>query len=246
MKNEIYERDYRRAATDKSGDTASSLPEILDYSVKSGLFKAYQEAWSQIPRYIVQENKIIYEDLLSRLDAYAERLQGKIKGVVDYEQWQAHITVELPHFEACNPEEFSLLSDIVSKAANVTFQASGNGGIELRVRFHYFEELEDTGNILNECIMKDKKLVEMLMDSYKQRRAVVLSSPKLRARLEDIGSKMGMTAEEVYDWITENSGSEPDPYLNILFNSYTDGESKEENKDENKDENKEENKEPEP
>ena len=65
MENEIFERDYR--ITEKSKNTSSKKPNIINYAAESGFFKAYNDAMLKIPKYIVQEDKEAYEDLLFRL-----------------------------------------------------------------------------------------------------------------------------------------------------------------------------------
>lgn len=53
MKNEIFERDYR--ITEKSKNTSSKKPNIINYAAESGFFKAYNDAMLKIPKYIVKE-----------------------------------------------------------------------------------------------------------------------------------------------------------------------------------------------
>lgn len=227
MKNEIFERDYRRKATDKDIETASNKQDIWDYAVKSGFFKAYDNAMKKIPKYIVQEDKEAYEDLLFRLDIYAKRKHGKIKGIVDYDKYESHIIVDLPHFEACCPDEFALLSDMATKTHNVTFKASEDGGIRLSIRINYFNEIENTENVLTDCIMNDEKLVEMLAEEHEKEKEQILSDPELSKYIEEQSKGMGMTAEEFYDWFEEIYYSNPKKVMEILFNQLSDKEDSE-------------------
>lgn len=160
MENEIFERDYR--GTENNETLSPSKQKIWDYAIESGFFKAYDDAMRKKPKYIVQEDKEAYEYLLFRLDIYAKRKYGKIKGIVDYDKYEAHIIVDLPHFEACQPDDFALLSYMAAKTHNMTFTASEDGGIRLSIRINYFDEIENTENVLTDCIMNDKKLIEML------------------------------------------------------------------------------------
>lgn len=170
----------------------------------------------RIPKYIVEEDREAYENLLPQLDAYAKKLHGKIKGVVDYIDWVSHITVEIPHFEVCTREDFALLSDIAAKADNVTFEADKHGGIRLRVRINYFDEIEDTDHVLGECIMPNDTLVEMLSEHLDSEKEMALSKPQIVNFLDRIGMEIGMSAEEVYDWIDKLYHSNPEVFLNIL------------------------------
>lgn len=218
MKNEIFERDYTRKPTDKKKILDSKEPNVFDIAAESGLFKAYNDAMNKIPKYIVQEDKKAYEDLLCRLDIYAKRLQGKIKGIVDYEKYDAHIIVELPHFEVCNSDEFALLSDIATKTHLVIFEASENGCIRLYIMINYFNEVEDTEHILDECIMNNKKLVEMLTEDCNSEKESLLSNSELAEFIAEKSAAKGMTPEEFCDWMYEVYSSDTDKVLKIVFN----------------------------
>ncbi len=220
MKNEIFEKDYR--ITEKNKDTSSNKSNMIDYAIENELFKAYNDAMKKIPKYIVQEDKEAYEDLLSRLDAYAKELHGKITGTVDYDDYDSYIIVELPYFEANTREEFALLSDIASKAHSVTFEPSKDGGIRLYIMINYFNEIGDTKNILTECIMNDEKLVKMLAEERDKEKAQLLSDPKLSEYLAKCGKDMGMTADEFYDWLEEFYNSNPEKVIQFLLDHLPD------------------------
>lgn len=222
MENIVFERDYRKKTTDKNIDTISEQTDIFDYAVESGFFKSYSDTMKKKPKYIVQKEKKAYENLLHRLDAYTKESQGKIKGVVDYEHYDAHIIVELPHFEFCTPEEFAMLSDIAANTHNVTFSASENGGIILYIMIGYFDEIEDTKDVLAECIIKDEKLVDMLTEQYTKEKQYVLSDPQLAEYLEKSGEEMGMTPEDVYDWFNEIYNSNSQKVTGIIFSHLKD------------------------
>lgn len=215
MENEIFERDYR--ITEKSKNTSSKKPNIIDYAAESGFFKAYNDAMLKIPKYIVKEDKEAYENLLFRLDMYANRLGGKIKGIVDYEKYNSHIIVELPHFEASDPEEYALLADIAAKTNIVIFEPSEDGGIRLYIMINYFNEIEDADHVLTDCIMNDEKLVEMLTEAREEEKEQILSNPELSEYIKEQSEGMGMTPEEFYDWFEEIYSSDPERINKILF-----------------------------
>lgn len=216
MKNEIFERDYTEKTTDKGTVKSSKELSIVNFAAESGVFKAYSDAMKRVPKYIVQKDREDYENLLPRLDAYAKKLHGKIRGVIDYDDWISHITVEIPHFEACTEEEFALLSDIAAKADNVTFEAGKHGGIRLRVRINYFDEIGNTDDVLGECIMQNDKLVEMLSEHHDAEKKTALSMPQVADFLDKLGTELGMTGEEVYDWIDKLYHSSPEIFLDML------------------------------
>ena len=203
MENEIFERDYR--GTENKETLSPNQQKIWEYAVESGIFKAYDEAKRKIPKYVVQEDKEAYEDLLFRLDIYAKRKHGKIKGIVDYDKYEAHIYVDLPFFEACTPEDLTLLSYMGVRTHNVTFQASENGGIRLSIRINYFDEIEDTKNVFTDCIMKDEKLVEMLMEEHEKEKEQILSDPELSEYTENENKIKDMSPDEFYGLLEDFS-----------------------------------------
>ena len=215
MKNKIFERDYR--IIEENEDESADQYRLRDYAVESGFFKAYNDAMLKIPKYIVQEDKEAYEDLLFRLDIYARRLGGKIKGIVDYEKYNSHIIVELPHFEAANTQEYALLSDIAAKTNIVTFEPSKDGGIRLYIMINYFNEIEDTKHVLTDCIMNDEKLVEMLEEEHEKEKEQVLSNPELSEYIEKFADAMGMTPEDFCDWFDDAYTSNPEKFMKIFF-----------------------------
>ena len=220
MENEIFERDYRE--TENKETMSPSQQKIWEYVVESGLFQAYDDAIRQMPKYIVKKDKDAYERLLSRLNIYARRKHGKIKGIVDYEKYESHIYVELPYFETCFAEDFDLLSEMATKTHNVTFTASEDGGIRLSIRINYFDEVENSKYVFTDCIMKDKKLVEMLMEEHRNEKERILSDPELSERLEKKGKEMGKTAEEYYDWVEEFFTSHPKDIMETILKEISD------------------------
>ena len=215
MENEIFERDYRTA--EENEDESADKYRIRDYAIESGFFEAYNNAMLKIPKYIVQKDKEAYEDLLFRLDIYAKRKCGKIKGIVDYEKYNSHIIVELPHFEAADAQEYALLSDIAAKTNIVIFEPSEDGGIRLYIMINYFNEIEDAGHVLTDCIMNDEKLVEMFEEEHEKEKERVLSNPEISEYIETCADELGMTPEDFYDWFDDVYTSNPEKFMKILF-----------------------------
>lgn len=140
MENEIYERDYRR--TPEEIEEMMKSEEDTVRIIPKDTFKAFEEAIARLPRYILPEGRAAYEELLPRLDAYAKTWHGTIRGIVDYEKWEAHISLELPHFQAFTSEGFALLADLAAKTSIVIFRPGKNGRIRLNIWFDYFRSQE--------------------------------------------------------------------------------------------------------
>ena len=164
MDTQIYERDYTTPKGEVSSDAQGSA-KLLDYSITSGVLKKMSEGFNQLPREINAEKQAAYERILSSLDSVAEILGGQIKGVVDYQNWEAHILAYLPFAEFSSLEELELLKDIAVNAQTVTFTATPDGGIRLSVLIAYFDVIGDVEDTLAEEIAHYPELVALLEQS---------------------------------------------------------------------------------
>lgn len=138
VKNEVYEKDYaeefqKRVSSSQGRDFLDTLQEI-------GFFKAYKEEMDKIPKRIVPKSKADYEYLLGECDAYVRQFGGRIRGVVDYENWQAVIEMYMEHFEFCDREALGLLKEMAERADNVTFSVVERG-MRVSVYIRYFDEV---------------------------------------------------------------------------------------------------------
>ena len=135
---QVYEKDYAeefllRARTSSGRDFLDTLQEI-------GFFKTYKEEMDKIPKRIVPKSKADYEYLLGECDAYVRQFGGRIRGVVDYENWQAVIEMYMEHFEFCDREALGLLKEMAERADNVTFSVVERG-MRVSVCIRYFDEV---------------------------------------------------------------------------------------------------------
>lgn len=226
IQNEIYERDYAEERAQRIANEPRIYSEAFNQAVEGGFFKAYNDAMRAMPKYIVPKDKATYEDLLPRLDAVAKRWGGKIKGVIDYEHWDSHIDVELPFFECSSPEEYALLADIAAKTNLVTFSATEDGKIRLHIMINYFDEIGDKENLIEETIMQDDKLVELLERQHEEEKKFALSDPKISAFLDELGTNMGMSGEELYDMIDRMCQTDPE-WVNKMLTGQDDADEEE-------------------
>ena len=164
MNNQIYERDYTRKR-DISPSAVQESEKLLDYSISSGILKTMSESFNQLPRAINNEKKAAYERILAALDTIAEVLGGQIKGIVDFQNWEAHIYAYLSFSEFSSLEELDLLKDIAVNAQTVTFTATADGGIRLSVLIAYFDVIGDVEETLAEEIAQYPELVALLEQS---------------------------------------------------------------------------------
>lgn len=219
-KNDVYERDY----AEFRAKLQDSLPKVYEeefyHIVESGILQKYDAAKKALPKYINPTIKAAYENLLSRLDMLAKLKGGKIRGIVDYEDWEAHIDVVLPYFECCFTEDFKLLGDIMNSASNIAFTSEGDGNIHLSIMFRYFEDIGDKKKLLEETIKQDDKLVELLDRQHEEEKKIALAHPQIASFLEKLGAKMGMSAEGVWDMLDTVSRTQPD-FISKLLSGQT-------------------------
>ena len=104
MENETFERNYSKNTTDKLTAMELKENEIFDYIAKSGVLKNYSDFVQSMPKCIIPEDKEAYEDLLSRLDVYAKRKHGKIKGIVDYIEGVSIFMLNFHSLKFVNPK----------------------------------------------------------------------------------------------------------------------------------------------
>ena len=163
MENIIFERDYTQAHKDKAQDITAN--KLFEQAYFGDFIDNYQKAMDAVPKVIVPEYKANYEYLLSLCDTLAKQWGGSVRGVIDYNHWDAQIDLIVPFAEFSSSDELQLLRDMAEKAHSVTFQPTHDGKLRIHLFNLYFEELiseEHRGFIEYEAIMKDEKLAEML------------------------------------------------------------------------------------
>ena len=162
MENSIYEKDY---AEEHEKNRQSEDVDILAQAISGGFLKRLDDSLRAIPKMIIPEYKANYEYLLKMCDDLAKQLGGNIRGVVDYERWEAAIDVVLPYAEFANQDGLLLLKSMAEKALSVTFRATDDGNTRIRLYVPYFENLiSDEGKecLKYDALIKDADLVKML------------------------------------------------------------------------------------
>lgn len=212
MENIVFEMDYeeehkRRAAEDES----STATAIFDRAINSNFLKAYSDTMDAIPKIIVPEDKANYEYLLAKCDEMAKCWGGKIRGIVDYQKWDAHIYLTLPFAEFGCDEELGLLKEIAEKSHSVTFSATKDGKVELNIFIYYFQEIADKRAILEEGILKDDELVSLLEKHSEETNEY--KSEVIHWFIEYAVKKMGKSREELAPGIMKEVLSDPDAFF---------------------------------
>ncbi len=216
MENIIFERDYSQEVQELREKTyTESSAKAWDYIVSEGIMKSIGERFRELPHVIIPQNKEIFEECERRLDRFAFLHAGKIRSVVSYENFDAHIYVELPFFEF-HGQDLELLRYITQHMDMVHFYTTPEGGIRLSVSLEYFYDVGDKDAIIGEEVAKHPELVEMMGDSKTEEKDVVMNDPKLRAVIERLAEGTGFTPEEYYDQFDAMLKAHPEMFDEIL------------------------------
>ena len=210
MNNEIYEADYTR----KDEPSSDNGIDILELAKTTGFFRAYDELMKSMPKYINQTDRQNYEELLHKLDAFAKRKGGKIKGIISYEHWDAHIYITLPFFEFVHKDEKELLNDLETKAHSLTFTVTDDGKIQLSVMINYFDEIGDKDALFSQAIDGNDELIEAITANIEQRKQKIAEHPIMGKIIETAAHNLGITAKEYLDRVFEDDS---DPELQMQF-----------------------------
>ena len=210
MNNEIYEADYTR----KDEPSSDNGIDILELAKTTGFFRAYDELMKSMPKYINETDRQNYEELLHKLDAFAKRKGGKIKGLISYEHWDAHIYITLPFFEFVHKDEKELLNDLETKAHSLTFTVTDDGKIQLSVMINYFDEIGDKDAVFSQAIDGNDELIEAITANIEQRKQKIIEHPLMGKIIETAAHNLGITAKEYLDRVFEDDS---DPELQMQF-----------------------------
>ena len=159
MENTVFERNYE---IEEKDDRARAVFERA--FAPGGFMEEFTKKMDAIPKVIVPEDKESYEYLLKQCDDYAKRHHGRIRGVVDYEHWDAHIDLYLKMLEFDDAEDMAFVKDIGEKAHYLCITPEKDGGYRFHIMINYFQELmsEDYKAYLKyETLMEDEELASM-------------------------------------------------------------------------------------
>lgn len=159
MENSVFERNYE---TEKPDERARAVFDRV--FAPGGFMEEFTKKMDAIPKVIVPEDKENYEYLLKQCDDYAKRNHGRIRGVVDYEHWDAHIDLYLRMLEFDDPEDLTFLKEIGEKAHYLCITPEEDGGFRVHIMINYFQELmsEEYGSYLKyETLMEDEELASL-------------------------------------------------------------------------------------
>ena len=216
MENIIFERDYTQEVKEIRDKTyTQSSAAAWDYIVANGIMKKIGERFRDLPHIIIPQNKDIFEECEKKLDRFAFLHAGKIRSVVSYESFEAHIYVELPFFEF-HGEDLELIRYITQKMDMVHFYTTEEGWIRLSVSLEYFYDAGDKDEIIAEEVGNHPELVDLMGSREDEEKEIVMNDPKLRAIIEQLAEGTGLSPEEYYDRFDEMLKDRPEIFEEIL------------------------------
>ena len=199
MENVIYEKDYSQEVEKIREKTyTKSSADAWDYIMENGIMKKIGERFRDLPHIIIPQNKKIFEECEKKLDRFAFLHAGKIRSVVSYESFEAHIYVELPFFEF-HGEDLELIRYITQQMDMIHFYTTKEGWIRLSVSLEYFYDAGDKDAIIAEEVAKHPELVDLLGSREDEEKETVMNDPQLRVIIEQLAAGTGLTPEEYYD-----------------------------------------------
>ena len=159
MDNIVFERNYE---IEEKDDRARAVFERA--FAPGGFMEEFTKKMDAIPKVIVPEDKENYEYLLKQCDDYAKRHHGRIRGVVDYEHWDAHIDLYLKMLEFDDAEDMAFIKDIGKKAHYLCITPEKDEAYRFHIMINYFQELiseEHEAYLKYETLMEDEELASM-------------------------------------------------------------------------------------
>ena len=142
MGNTVFERNYEIVEKD---DRATAVFERA--FAPGGFMEEFTKKMDAIPKVVVPKDK-----------------EKRIRGVVDYEHWNAHIDLYLRMLEFDDAEDMAFVKDIGEKAHYLCITPEESGGYRVHIMINYFEELmseEYRSYLKYETLMEDEELASM-------------------------------------------------------------------------------------
>lgn len=204
MENQIFERDYTEQKADYVDFNHEHFRRILvECAHDTDFFEQLKARLAAIPRVIIPEDKAAYEDLLPELNCWALRYGGRIRGIIDYENYDAHIYVTLPFIETADKDSRELLNRIMEQAHMVTFLPTEDGYIEISIMFNYFQELDDQEKIVQRAIREHPVVSARLDEYYKRKYQRMMEEPAIAEYLEEEHQRTGENKEIIFEQLLE-------------------------------------------
>jgi hypothetical protein len=214
MENIVFERDYEEDHHKADEDSTTSA--IFDIATDGGFIAAFADAMQVIPKVVVPSDKENYEYLLKRSDELAQCWGGKVRGVVNYEKWEATIDLLLPYAEFCDRDDLNLLKEFADKSHSITFQASDGGKLRIHIFILYFEEIADKDEIFESILQTRPDIVALLEQYRNENPSLLLKSDDKVDNLDD-SEQVELITWFVETWVAATGESKESVASAVLY-----------------------------
>lgn len=171
MENEIYERDYTQQGTSIPRKNPEKIDAFWSHILGEKEAEECSEIIKSIPKTINPTARKRFERMVVYLDTIAQQRGGKIKSVINYQDYYAEITVDLPFLEKTFQDSgnWTLLSILLSPDY-LSVVPVGNDYLRLTLRTkNCFVDIIDEGRrkaMLNSGIINEPWLFQALYRDY--------------------------------------------------------------------------------
>ena len=213
MENNIYERDYNEEFIE-SGELAVSTyaAHIMEETRNYGIIDTLKKKIQGMPHIIIPQDKVNFEYLLPRLDAFAKKMGGYIRAEINYQRWESTFDLILPFLEFMSESDYELFKDITTKTDCFTVTATEDGNIRVHIIIDYFEELGMDAQQRQEFFsseLENHPDLKKLIDEYQ--------IETLRLELEPITGVPGEQMNEDMLWFVNYSSKLDPAELDVLM-----------------------------
>lgn len=157
MDNIIRFNDYTQTQNERlaalSIDADTFQEKFLDIRFQDKFF-------SQIPKIISVNHMQVFTRLFEQCNSIARNRHGCVEGIIDFQSWDAKITLTLPFIE-CTSQSLSFLRELVEHAALVSFfPVPETQRISMEIQLPIFEDLEIDEKTAEEIFQSTKMYFE--------------------------------------------------------------------------------------
>lgn len=219
MENIVYERDYEKEKPKQANRQRQGVSiAIFNHLMTSETFNAMEDAYIKMPRVVNEAHQAAYDRILDALDQIAKIFGGKIKGEVDYQNWEASIYIILPFIEFSTEEELKLLGDIANNSQTVTFTPTPDGSVRMKLLINYFDVIGNSNDTLVNEVASCPELAAMLEEADRAEKKQVMANPEIAMLVRLGADSTGVSEIEYLDRLVTFLRNPPEDFTEKVQN----------------------------
>lgn len=217
MENQVFERDYAKEFEHiRKLQNNDHADRVFQCARDTGFWEKFNKAMKSVPRVVNPNDKETYETLLPVLNMIARQHGGKIKGIIDYERWEAHIYLTLPFIEFYGKRSRELLSYIAERAGGITFSVE-NGMIRMSILIDYFIDCCDSGEMMEDALAANEELSSLLDEADEAEIQGILQTPEIMKYVTAYCNETGEDPEEFIRCLALGFNEHPEAVQKFLL-----------------------------